>query len=88
MHALFTFTTKDIIQVSRQLLAQRVAFQRVGRQQRGYDRAGVNLRSSLGEILEEIDQPIMPDRVKPNFLAHVHEDFIDEDECRQALPSR
>src|SRR5207247_1788201 len=85
LHALLALAAEDGVQFARQLLAQRITLAWISSQQRRHDGATIHFSHSLGEILEEIDQPSAPRRVKSDFLARVHQYFIDEDQRRQVL---
>ncbi|MBI2941388.1 MAG: hypothetical protein HYY04_13220 [Chloroflexi bacterium] len=60
----------------------------VGGEERGDDGAAVHLGRGLGEVLEEVGEPAAPDRIEPDLLEGVHQDLVDEDECRQTFPGR
>ena len=55
------------------------------RQERGDDGAGLLLGRSLGEILEEIHQPLPPDGVVTDLAPGVHQHFINEDQGGEVL---
>src|SRR5581483_4184902 len=86
LYTLLAFAAEDGVEFLRQFPAERVAFKRVGGQQRGYNSAGVDLGGGLGEILEEIEQATAPGWIKSHLLTHIHEDFVDEHKRCKSLP--
>ena len=54
------------------LLTQRVALARVGGQQRGHQAGFIHMGNGLGQVLEEIDQPVAPGGGQPDLLAREH----------------
>ena len=85
LHSLLALAAEDGVELVCERLAELVALGWISRQQRRHDRAGIDLRRRLRQVLEEVDQPAAPRGVESDLSPRVHENLVDENEGRETL---
>ena len=88
LDGLFPLTLEDVVKLALQLPSEGVALRGIAGQQRGHNTAAVDLGRRLSQVLEEVDHAVAPLLVGSHLFAHVHQDFVDEDQDPQAFLDR
>ena len=76
----FLLPPDDVEQVGLEGLAQRVLLARVGGEQGRDEGRPVHLGDRLHEVLEEVDDPLPPDRRDARLAARVHQHLVHQDQ--------
>ena len=74
---------EDLADLGADRLAGVVALVQVRGEQRGHERAAVDLRHRLAQILKEVEQPAAPRLVHRDLAAREHQHLVDQHQRRQ-----
>jgi hypothetical protein len=88
LNAFFALAPKDVVKVARDLLAERIALSWIGREQRCDHRRALDLGRRLGEVLEEVQQPVVPRRIEIDRRTREHQYLVNKYQSRQVLAVR
>jgi len=85
LHRLLALALEDVVELALELAADVVALCRIAGQERRHDAAAVDLGGGLGQVLKEVEEPILPPRVRRHLFAGVHQHLVDQDQDAETV---